>query len=130
LPLGTLDQFELVDLGALAERRPADPLGETVLEPGVGGFCGGGRGGHRGGGFLERRECGNAAVEGKIVVWRSVSNGFSWDGGRLEVGAGAKVTLDVGVGERPLPALVVDPAGDINQGVSLTATEAAFAAYG
>jgi hypothetical protein len=46
------------------------------------------------------------------------------------VGAGAKVTLDVGDGERPLPALVVDPAGDINQGVSLTATEAAFAAYG
>jgi hypothetical protein len=47
-----------------------------------------------------------------------------------EVGAGAVVTLDVGGGERPLAALVVDPAGDIDQGVSLTATEAAFAAYG
>jgi hypothetical protein len=59
-----------------------------------------------------------------------VSNAFSWDGWRLAVGAGAHVTLDVGVGERPLAALVVDPAGDIDQGVSLTATEAAFVAYG
>jgi hypothetical protein len=59
-----------------------------------------------------------------------VSNGFSWDGWRLGVGAGAHVTLDVGVGVRPLAALMVDPAGDIDQGVSLTATEAAFAAYG
>ena len=46
------------------------------------------------------------------------------------MGAGAHVTLDVGVGERPFAALVVDPAGDLDQGVSLTATEAAFAAYG
>jgi hypothetical protein len=59
-----------------------------------------------------------------------VSNAFSWDGGRLEVGAGPVVTLDVGGGERPLAVLVVDPAGDIDQGVSLTATETAFAAYG
>jgi hypothetical protein len=46
------------------------------------------------------------------------------------VGAGAHVTLDVGVGVRPLAALMVDPAGDIDQGVSLAATEVAFAAYG
>jgi hypothetical protein len=73
---------------------------------------------------------GARGVDGKIIVWPVVSNGFSWDGRRLEVGAGAQATLDVGVGERPLPVLVVDPAGDIDQGVSLTATEVAFAAYG
>ena len=47
LPLGSLDQLKLVDLGALAERCPADALGEAVLEPRVGGAGGGGRGGHR-----------------------------------------------------------------------------------
>ena len=48
LPLGPLDEFELVDLGALAKIRPADPLGESILEPGVCGIDGAGGSGHRG----------------------------------------------------------------------------------
>ena len=48
LPLGPLDEFELVDLGALAELRPTDPLGESILEPGVCGIDGARGSGHRG----------------------------------------------------------------------------------
>ena len=49
LPLGPLDQFELVDLVALAVARPADALGEKVLKPRVGCCFGGGcRGGGHG----------------------------------------------------------------------------------
>ena len=36
---------------------------------------------------------------------------------RLEVRAGARVTLDIGFGELSLPALVMDPAGRIDLGV-------------
>jgi hypothetical protein len=39
LPLGAFDLLELVDLGALAVIRSADPFGEQRLKPGIGGHA-------------------------------------------------------------------------------------------
>jgi autotransporter-associated beta strand protein len=71
----------------------------------------------RGGGVLvlngASRHSGGTIVEAGVLVIRDVA---ALGSGRLEVWAGACVTLDVGFGEVVLSALIVDPLGRIELG--------------
>jgi len=90
--------------------------GEAVIE--TGGRSGTGAILKRGGGRLvlagANSHSGGTIVEAGEVVIRDLG---ALGSGRLEVRAGARVTLDVGFGELSLPALVVDSAGRIDLGV-------------
>jgi autotransporter-associated beta strand protein len=89
--------------------------GQTVTD--AGGRSGTGALIKRGGGVLvlngASRHSGGTIVEAGVLVIRDVA---ALGSGRLEVWAGACVTLDVGFGEVVLSALIVDPLGRIELG--------------